>query len=95
MTNNQPEPFNNDKYDLTEREITCAGKGCNNLATSSLKIALIKRTGDFCNTCKKELEQENLVLSSSTINLGVGKGVYHGSNKWIENERSSGTIGEK
>jgi len=95
MTYDQFESYNNDKSNPIEYEIDCAGKGCNNLATYCLKIAIIKRTGDFCSTCKKDLEKENLVLSCSTINLGVGKGVYHCSNKWIENERSSGAIGEK
>lgn len=95
MTNNQPESYKNDKYDLTEDTITCAGKGCNNLATYCLKIAIIKRTGDFCNTCKKGLEEQNLVLSCSTINLGVGKGVCHSFNRRKEDNRSRCATGEQ
>ena len=74
MTNNRHKSHNNNEYDLTG--YTCAGKGCNNLATYSLKIVIIKRTGDFCTTCKKDLEEKNLVISYSKIRLGFGKGEF-------------------
>ena len=73
MSNEQPESNNDVQYRQREYK-TCAGKGCNNLITYCIKIAIIKRIGNFCITCKKELEEENLVLSCSTIDLGVVKG---------------------
>jgi hypothetical protein len=57
------------RFKLTESKTICAGKGCSNLATYCIRIAIINRAGNFCMTCKKELEEENLVLSCSTIDL--------------------------
>ncbi len=63
MMNNQPRSNNNVHQQTTEYKITCAGVHCNNTPTNYLKLALIKKSGWFCESCKQDLQDDGLVES--------------------------------
>lgn len=61
---------NNSKYEITKYKnsfsltfTSCDGRGCYNAATPYLKIFCLNKPGFFCDTCKRELEEKNLVES--------------------------------
>ncbi len=73
MINNQPRPNNDIQYEPTEyKHRTCAGLHCNNVPTHYLKIALIKKSGWFCDSCKQALEEDNLLESDLAIDAKIG-----------------------
>ena len=66
---------NNIKYQITDYKTSfslpstsCDGKGCNNIATNYLKIFYLKKPGFFCDTCKKEMEDLDLVENTLSNN---------------------------
>ncbi len=66
ITNNQS-TTNNNIYtdDRKYKHKTCAGLHCNNIPTHYLKLAVIKKSGGFCTSCKRALEEDDLLLESS------------------------------
>jgi hypothetical protein len=40
--------------------ICCAGKGCQNVATEVLKVAVLNLLGDFCQDCASKLVTDGL-----------------------------------
>ena len=62
MTHNQPTSDNNIHIENIEyKHKTCAGLRCNNVPTYYLKVALIKKSGWFCDTCRQNLQEDDLV----------------------------------
>lgn len=47
---------------------------CSNSASFEVKLALVNGYGDFCKGCKRYFEEKDLIVSCSTIELGVGEG---------------------
>jgi hypothetical protein len=46
---------------MTTNQVTyCAGRGCNNVATEVLKVAVLNLTGDFCQKCAASLVADGL-----------------------------------
>jgi hypothetical protein len=72
MMNNQSEPNNDIHNDLTEyKHKTCAGLHCNNVPTHCLKVVLIRKSGWFCTSCKRALEEDNLLEQDLAIDVKV------------------------
>jgi hypothetical protein len=67
MENNQASSTNIIDNNIQGYNI-CAGKGCNNIGRYRLSIIYINKTGLFCDTCKKELEECGLISTSRLIN---------------------------
>ena len=66
MTNNQSKSNNNIYLDDREYKYkTCAGLHCNNIPIHYLKLAVIKKSGWFCSSCKRALEEDDLLIESS------------------------------
>ncbi len=76
MDNNQQVPSNSIYYEKDEYKTTCLGRNCKNVVIHSLKLAIFKEYGYFCSTCKKSLEESDLVISKVTIHLGIGQGDF-------------------
>jgi hypothetical protein len=73
MSNIQSISDNKIQYDATEyKHKICAGLHCNNVPTHYLKIVLIKKSGWFCNSCKRALEDDNLLESDLAIDVKIG-----------------------
>jgi len=72
MMNKQSSSNNNVNQEAAEYKITCAGLRCNNRPTNYLKLALIKKSGWFCSTCKKSLEEDGLIegMFDESIKMG-------------------------
>jgi hypothetical protein len=49
-------------YDSSREPIKCVGLGCNNNATSLLKIRYLNKSGHFCQACKNELIKSDLIV---------------------------------
>jgi hypothetical protein len=49
-------------YNKPSDPIKCVGLRCTNIATSTLKIKYINKTGHFCDNCKSELEKSELIV---------------------------------
>jgi hypothetical protein len=62
MLNKQSSANNNVNQESKEYKTICAGLHCNNAPTNYLKLALIKKSGWFCNECKHDLEENGLVV---------------------------------
>lgn len=43
----------------------CAGRYCNNRGIHALSIVYIHKIGNFCDSCKKELEKYGLVKNNN------------------------------
>ena len=99
MTNDQSISNNNLQYEATGykgRPVPCMARNCSNNASHELKLALVNRYGDFCPGCTRYFEERDLVVSCSSINLGVGEGKIVNLSTYNEEDNSSeGTLGEK
>ena len=77
MTNEQSIPNSNTRYETTGykgKNVPCMAIGCSNVAKYDIKIDLVDRYGDFCAECKRYFEERNLIVSCTTIDLGIGDG---------------------
>ena len=77
MTNEQSVSNNDLQYEATGykgKNVPCMARGCSNSASFEVKLALVNRYGDFCKGCKRYFEERDLIVSCSTINLGIGEG---------------------
>ncbi len=77
MTNGQPVSNNDLQYEVTrykDKHVPCMSRNCSNNALYEVKLALVNRYGDFCTGCKRYFEEKDLIVSCSTIELGVGEG---------------------
>lgn len=75
MSNEQPGSNNDVKYKPTEyKDTNCMARGCNNVATHDIKLAVVRRSGKFCTSCKEYFEDRDLIISCSIINLGKTAG---------------------
>ena len=45
----------------------CAGKNCRNIVKKTLKIMYINKTGNFCDSCSKDLLQQQLAIEIGDI----------------------------
>jgi hypothetical protein len=45
---------------LQESSIMCAGRGCKNVATEVLQVAVLNMFGDFCKDCATSLVADGL-----------------------------------
>jgi hypothetical protein len=45
----------------------CAGKGCKNLATDTLKVAVFNLIGDFCKDCSDKLQADGLATRINPV----------------------------
>ncbi len=70
MTNNPHDSNTNIQHP------NCMSRRCNNAALYDIKLDLVKRSGYFCDNCKKYFEERDLIISCSTIALGVGEGKF-------------------
>ncbi len=57
-----------------DKDVHCMAIGCSNNASHEVKLALVNRYGDFCPDCTKYFEERELIVSCSTIDLGIGEG---------------------
>ncbi len=98
MTNEQPISNNNLQYEATgykDKHVLCMARDCSNSASFEVKLAIVNRYGDFCKGCKRYFEEKDLIVSCSTINLGVGEGkIVNLSTYNKENNSSKDTLGE-
>ncbi len=74
MVNNQPRPNNDINYKPTEyKHKTCARLHCDNIPIHYLKVVLINKFGGFCTSCKRELEEDNLLVSDlAAVDTKIG-----------------------
>jgi hypothetical protein len=85
MMNNQPGPNNDIHNDTTEyKHKTCAGLYCNNVPTHYLKVVLIRKSGWFCASCKRALEEDNLLDLDLANDMKVG--IVEKNQQLIKNE---------
>jgi hypothetical protein len=70
MTHTKSESNSKNQYNNTTYNY-CAGKDCKNMPTHLLKLVLIKKTGLFCDSCLKYLQENNLI--ESVLDESVGK----------------------
>lgn len=61
------------KYSNIKQRTTCSGKDCSKPGKHYLKIIIIKKSGWFCDHCKKELELNSLILNETSFSLGIGE----------------------
>lgn len=57
-----PKIMNSHNINTEQQYKECAGKDCNRIATTQLKIRYLNRYGYFCNVCKNELLDLGLVI---------------------------------
>ncbi len=71
---NIPYTSNNDiNYKSIEYKYkTCARLHCNNIPIHYLKVVLINKFGWFCPSCKRELEEDNLLESDLAVDTKIG-----------------------
>jgi hypothetical protein len=72
MTNIQYESNSSNRYNVSEYNLTCAGKNCKNIPTRFIRLVLIKRSGWFCQTCTQNLQKESLVEAIFNDNVETG-----------------------
>jgi hypothetical protein len=84
MSNEQSGPNNDVQYKQIEYKDTntnCMARGCNNAATYDIKLAVVRRSGKFCTSCKEYFEARDLIISCYIINLGSTEGKFQTSGK--------------
>lgn len=98
MTNEQPFSNNDLQYEATEYKVRytpCMARNCSNSASFEIKLALVNGYGDFCTGCKTYFEERDLIVSCSTIDLGVGEGKTVNLSAYKkEDNRTEDTLGE-
>jgi hypothetical protein len=57
MTFDQPKPKDNKQNE----GINCFGRGCYNIASHLVMIALIHKNAWLCTSCKEDLEKDSLI----------------------------------
>jgi hypothetical protein len=72
MTNIRYGSNSNNRYKVTEYNLSCAGKSCKNTPTHFIKLALINRSGWFCQTCMQNLQKDDLVESIFKESVVIG-----------------------
>lgn len=50
-------------YNRSKEPIKCAGLGCTNHATTTLKIRYLNKCGHFCQVCQAELMRSDLIVT--------------------------------
>lgn len=99
IINEQPVSKNDLPYDTTGykgKPVPCMAKGCSNSASFEVKLAIVNRYGDFCKGCKRYFEEKDLMVSCSTIELGVGEGkLVNFSAEKKETNSTNGTLEER
>ena len=82
MSNEQPGSNNAVQYKPTEyKDTNCVSRGCKNAATHDIKLALVRRSGKFCTSCKEYFEDRDLIISCYIIDLGLREGKFQTSGK--------------
>ena len=82
MSNEQPGSNNDVRYKPTEyKDTNCEARGCKNAATHDIKLAIIRKSGNFCTLCKEYFEDRDLVISCSIIDLRLTEGKFQTSGK--------------
>jgi hypothetical protein len=82
MSNEQPGSNNEVQYRQTEyKDTNCVSRGCKNAATHDIKLALVRRSGKFCTSCKEYFEDRDLIISCYIIDLGLTEGKFQTSGK--------------
>jgi hypothetical protein len=77
MSNDQLGSNNDVKYKPTgykDTNTNCEARGCKNAATYDIKLVLVRKSGNFCTSCKEYFEDRDLIISCSIINLGLTEG---------------------
>ncbi len=74
MNTQYSKPNNGIDCDESEYKTNCAGRGCENVQTEYVNIAVKIKSGWLCPSCIKALEEEGFVFYRTVVNRGRGEG---------------------